>query len=128
MTENKRIYDRVIDPRVKVIYKPFNLAAKEEEVNALNIGIGGLGLPCRHRLKVGTILEISIMLPEDNEPILGLAKTAWQDGKKSISKNYSEYYSTGLRFIKLGIANRKRLSKYISLQLKAQNQAADNQP
>lgn len=114
--DEKRRYYRIKDSKIAVLYKAMD-SDVEHTVSILDISGGGMRLPIEGRLKPGTILEISIQLPGENLPFLGVAKVIWQEAKITKTKEGQDYYETGIEFIRLGIQNRKCLVRYINAKV-----------
>ena len=115
--DDRRKYYRVRDERVKVIYKALDPLSKEHKVPTVDISAGGMCLALNEKIKLQTMLEISILLPDDNGPLLGLAKVIWQKEKMTQDKRGLSYYETGVGYLKLGFQNRKRIAQFISSRL-----------
>ena len=121
--DDRRKYYRVRDERVKVIYKALDPSSKERKVPTVDISAGGMCLALNEKIKLQTMLEISILLPDDNGPLLGLAKVIWQKEEMTRDKRGLSYYETGVGYLKLGFQNRKRIAQFISSRL-AQNRSS----
>lgn len=115
--DDRRKYYRVKDDRVKVIYKAMDPLSKEHKVSTVDLSAGGMCLALNEKIKLQTLLEISIILPDDNEPLLGLAKVVWQKEEMTRDKSGRSYYETGVGYLKLGFQNRKRIAQFISSYL-----------
>lgn len=115
--DDRRKYYRVKDERVKVIYKAMDPLSKEHKVPTVDLSAGGMCLALNEKIKLQTLLEISIILPDDNEPLLGLAKVVWQKEEMTRDKSGRSYYETGVGYLKLGFQNRKRIAQFISSYL-----------
>ena len=76
--DDRRKYYRVSDERVRVIYKAMDPLSKEHKVPTVDISAGGICLALNEKIKLQTMLEINIILPDENGPLLGLAKVVWQ--------------------------------------------------
>lgn len=116
----KRKYARIPDG-ARVVYKVMGVKG-EHLTPALDIGSGGLRLPLLEKIKPGTLLELNILLPDNQEPFFGLVKAVWQSPKAAQGKNGETYYETGIEFIKVGLKNRRRIVKYIIGYAKKNNQ------
>lgn len=116
----KRKYARIPDG-AKVVYKVMGVKG-EHLTPALDMGSGGLRLPLQEKVKPGTLLELNILLPDNQEPFFGLVKAVWQSPAATQGKNGETYYETGIEFIKVGLENRRRIVKYISGYAKKNNQ------
>ena len=118
--DDRRKYYRVKDERVKVIYKAMDPLSKEHKVPTVDISAGGICLALNEKIPLQTMLEINILLPDNNGPLLGLVKVVWQKEEMTQDKSGRSYYETGVGYIKLGFQNRKRIAQFISSRL-AQN-------
>lgn len=99
------------------MYKAMTSSSKEHTVPIVDISAGGICLALNEKIKRDTILEINILLPDNNGPLLGLAKVIWQKEEMTREKSGLTYYETGVGYLKLGFQNRKRIAQFISSQL-----------
>jgi hypothetical protein len=115
----KRKYERIPDG-ARVVYKVMGVKG-EHQTPALDMGTGGLRLNLQEKLDPGTLLELSISLPDDKEPFFGLVKAVWQNPSASKDKNGLTVYETGIEFMKVGLENRRRIVKYVTDYAKKNN-------
>ncbi len=119
--DNKRKYFR-LKQEVIVSYK---VSGQEpvREIRALDVGAGGVCLPLSERIKSGTVLELSLLLPNDKEPLVIPAKIAWQT-RMVKNKSGRNYYETGVEFLKMDLKDRLQLIHYVHTGIKQSNKAA----
>lgn len=115
MIERRR-YRRLRDG-VRVIYKMLGVMG-EYDLPALDVGGGGLCLPLRKRIKIGTHLELGLFLPQDKEPFFCLARVVWQMPDPTKTKDGKDCYETGVEFLKLNLKDRMRIIRYIHRQIR----------
>lgn len=111
----KRKFERIKDG-AKVIYKVMGVKG-EYPLQVIDMGAGGLKLPLYEKVSRGTLLELHISLSGEAEPFFGLAKVIWQDLKLKKDTKGVPCYETGVEFIKVGIANRKRIVRFIKAHI-----------
>jgi general secretion pathway protein E len=84
-------------------------AAREEEFSrTTNISAGGILFVSQEQLSIGTLLELSIVLPDGQEPVVCLSRVvrvenAGQEG----------FYNIAVCFLDITSGQRARLSKYV---------------
>lgn len=83
---------------------------KEDNIYAVgqDISLGGVRILIDRKLSVGNILELKMVMPFFTEPIIVFAEVVWQQAK---SRETSNHYETGLRFIKINIQNKKKIKE-----------------
>ncbi|MEK6568176.1 MAG: PilZ domain-containing protein [Candidatus Omnitrophota bacterium] len=112
----KRIFARIKN-EIKISYKIMG-SSGEGEANTMDISGGGLRLPVYEKVKPETLVELNIFLPSQDAPFYGLAKVIWQSPVAVKGKGGKNFFETGLKFIKVGINNRKQIVRYINSLVK----------
>jgi len=82
-------------------------ALKKFKIN--NISKEGVGILCDETLKAGDDIEMEIMIPGDNMPVLFKGEVAWV----SDSSYNNALYKSGIRFKKIRNEDRSRVLEYI---------------
>ena len=118
----KRSFPR-IKGEIRVAYKTMD-SNGEYEVRTMDISGGGLRLPMNEKAKAETLVELNIFLPSQDAPFYGLAKVIWQSRTAVKEKDGKNYFETGVKFIKVGIHNRKQIVRYINSLIKEGNNNA----
>lgn len=108
----KRSFPRIKD-EIKVSYKIMG-SSGEDEVQTMDISGGGLRLPMHEKVKPETMVELNISLPSQETPFYGLAKVIWQKPAAVKGKDGKNYFETGMKFVRVGISNRKQIVRYIN--------------
>ena len=79
----------------------------------LNIGAGGMCFALKERIKIGTVLELVLILPGEERPFYSFAKVMWQADVRKKYKDNNFYFETGIRFVRMNAKERKRLINYV---------------
>lgn len=108
---DRRKYPRLKDG-VKAIYKPMGEEG-EHNLHVLDVSAGGLRLPVKQKLELGTILELKVMIPQTDESFFVLGKVVWQSPNPTRTKAGKIYYETGVEFQKIDLKERIRLIHYV---------------
>ena len=109
--ENKRKYKRT-DKGIKFIFK-FLYKKGEKELLCLDIGAGGMSFALKERIKIGTVLELVLILPGEERPFYCFAKVSWQADVRKKYKDNNFYFNTGIRFVRMNAKERKKLIRYV---------------
>ena len=108
----KRSFPR-IKGEVSIVYKIMG-SNEEGEIRAMDISGGGVRLPIKEKVKPETLVELNISLPSQEAPFYGLAKVVWQSPTAVKGKNGKNYFETGIKFIRVGLHNRRQIVRYIN--------------
>ncbi len=109
--KNRRKYKR-IRGGIKFIFK-FLHKKGEEELLSFDVSAGGVSVPLKERIKVGTDLELALILPGESTPFCCIAKVAWQADNPKKGEKGDPYFDTGLSFIRMNPNERKQLIHYV---------------
>lgn len=101
-----------LEKDIKVVYKVIDKLG-EYEISTRDMGGGGLNLLLNERLEQGTLLELSITLPEEKQPFFALVKVAWQKSEPTVTKDSKIYYETGVEFLKLDLKHRLSIIHHV---------------
>ena len=112
----KRSFTR-IKGAIRVAYKIMG-SSGEYEVHTMDMSGGGFRLPMNEKAKPETLVELNISLPSQDTPFYGLAKVAWQSPTAVKGKDGKNYFDTGVKFIRVGLNNRKQIVRYINSLIK----------
>ena len=115
----KRSFLRIKE-KIKVAYKIMG-SNGECEVRTTDISGGGFRLPMNEKAKPETLVELNISLPSQDAPFYGLAKVVWQSPTAVKRKDGKNYFETGVKFIRVGLNNRKQIVRYINSLIKEGN-------
>ena len=107
---NRRQYIRV-GLSLMVSYSVFDAAGKKDkDLIAGDISGGGIRLPLREKLAVGTLLDMQLEFVDEKKKILLEAKIAWVKPNPS-SKEYP--YEAGVEFVNIDSIERNMVSNCI---------------
>ena len=115
----KRSFLRIKE-KIKVAYKIMG-SNGECEVRTTDISGGGFRLPMNEKAKPETLVELNISLPSQDAPFYGLAKVVWRSPTAVKRKDGKNYFETGVKFIRVGLNNRKQIVRYINSLIKEGN-------
>lgn len=89
---------------------------KEDNIYAVgqDISLGGVRILIDRKLSIGAILELKMVLSFFAAPIIVFAEVVWQQAK---SREISNHYETGLRFIKINIQNKKKIKEALIISI-----------
>lgn len=110
----KRRYYRLKDG-VKVEYKVTE-AFRAQDLQALDMGGGGIRVEILERLIQGTPVEVKLHLPGGKEVCSATGKVAWQLPKKT--RFGKDFYETGIEFIRMNLKDRLMVIHYVHTGLK----------
>lgn len=102
---------------VKVIYKFMGVIGERKD-DVVDISQGGIRLLLKEKTNPGTLLELSLFLPQDPGPFFALAKIAWQAEKRKLASDKQLYYETGVEFLKMDLHCKMLIIEYIHNGLK----------
>jgi hypothetical protein len=114
--KEKRKFPRLKDG-AKVICKFFGVAGETEE-EAIDISQGGIRILLKEKANPGILLELGVLLPQEPDPFYALAKVVWQAEKRKLAPDKQLYYETGVEFIKMDMAHKILMIRYIYGRLK----------
>lgn len=97
----RRKYMRFNAP-MDVEYKTLTLNPIFGQALAKDLSREGLCVQAKHKLPVGTTIEISLNVPGDNLPVFATGKVAWADGLEA-----------GLRLTKISHKDRARVLEHV---------------
>ena len=104
--EEKRKFLR-IDARCEVTHRILTEAEYEKSVTK-NISGGGILFECNELIPIGSLLEISIKIPDITRRIKAMGKTT------RIEEKTPNKYEVGLRFTKIKSSDQSNIIKYVS--------------
>ena len=108
-----------IDEQLRVTYQVIYPPDGHGGSSSKNISEGGICLPTQQRLQAGMILELSIHITEDANPIVATGEVIWLRDKEE-----SRFpYSMGLKFVKIDPADRDKVFEYIRKKTKSNKNA-----
>ncbi|MCD6227857.1 MAG: PilZ domain-containing protein [Candidatus Omnitrophica bacterium] len=110
MIERRR-YRRIKDG-VRVIFKILHKKG-EVELDAINVGSGGICVPLGEKVNPDTLIEIGLILPGEKKPFYVFAKVRWQAKLPKRDERGNLYFSTGVMFLKMSREERRKLIQYI---------------
>lgn len=106
--KERREYIRLSET-LKIVYKVIAPAGGQEGSFTEDISGGGIRFSLGHHLKLGTVLELSLHLPEQNKPIVTTGEVVWMREKNDIKLPYT----VGIKFIKIDPFDRGKILNYI---------------
>ena len=114
--EERRRYVR-LDTRLRINYRVLPQSPTRENSETLDIGGGGIRIFLTAPLKVGTLLELEIFLPEEATPVRCQGKVVWVEefaiyqGTREERKDVE----AGVEFSDIAPQDRDRIIKYVIL-------------
>jgi c-di-GMP-binding flagellar brake protein YcgR len=105
----RRRYIRV-GMQISVSYVVFDEVRESKVSIAKDISGGGMRLPLKEKLTVGTLLELQLELLKQNKTIVLEAKVVWIKPHPE-DKDYP--YEAGIEFLGIGAVQRSMISNYI---------------
>lgn len=84
----------------------------EEEIQSIDISAGGFCLGLNRALKIDSVLELIVHLPDKGKSFFCMGRVVWQ-GKARKDERGKRFYETGLQFSDLDLKNRLRLIYYV---------------
>ncbi|MFH1900790.1 MAG: ATPase, T2SS/T4P/T4SS family [Candidatus Omnitrophota bacterium] len=113
----RRVFPR-LDKKIPIHYRLFSSQESTELLSKVvftkNLSAGGILFEASQSLTVGSILEVTIELPKQEEPIICLVRVI----RVSLPQKL-DIYDTAIIFLDISSADRQKLSKYIHQQEKS---------
>ncbi|MDD5495543.1 MAG: PilZ domain-containing protein [Candidatus Omnitrophica bacterium] len=111
MTERRRFlrFDTALNALCEIVSDKNKRSSKVK-----NLSKEGALLLLDKQLAEGSPINLSLDVPGDNVPVFATCEVAWQ--KKYEPAKKEVLYETGVRFKKIGSADRGKLFEYIYLQ------------
>ena len=109
MEREKRKFQR-LQGSVDLFYTVLNGIPKQRKPEITDVSREGLKLCGYNHLKIGDILELKIMVPGIDRPIVAFAEKIWA------AKREDEKYNTGMRFTRISDLDRSMLIDYVYQQ------------
>ena len=106
--KERREYIRLGDS-LKIMYKIISPPGAQRGGYTEDISGGGIRFSLDHYLKVGTVVELSLSIPEQESPIQATGEVVWLREKKDMKAPYS----VGIKFIKIDPFERGKILNYI---------------
>lgn len=91
-------------------------AAETKSTQSKNISVGGICIIALEKMPVGSTLNLNFFLPDDKKIIKAKGKIAWSK-EFSIGSDNNKAYDLGIEFIQIAKSDRKRIDKYVGMQL-----------
>ena len=82
-------------------YSIIGKAALSETSFAKDIGAGGVCIFISEEMETGTLLSLSIYLPNVEEPIKAKGKVIWKRLSSFLSGQEKKHYDTGVEFLEI---------------------------
>jgi c-di-GMP-binding flagellar brake protein YcgR len=83
-----------------------------------DLGGGGIRLFVNKKVKIGTLVELGLILPHEEQIFFSLGEVVWQMKDATKTQRGENLYETGVKFINLDIAHRMRLIRFIYKKLR----------
>lgn len=115
--EERRSYVR-LDISVDVKYK---IIPKNEPVmsgTTSDISAGGFRFFSKDKLEPGTKLNLEIVLPDQEKPVMAKGEVVWAEEFSILSENVTPVFETGVKFMGIAEKDRSNIGQYIFGQLK----------
>lgn len=109
--ERKRKYLR-LEGNTGIILKFCN-GQGEEEMPLSNVSAGGARVFLNREIEAGMSVKLNLKLPTDNNFFFVLGKIIRCERSLKKDNQGKCYFELGIKFLKMGIADRKNLIKYI---------------
>jgi len=109
--KERRKYRRV-NTGIKLIFKLMGIKG-EVTLPTLDLGGGGIRLFLNKKVKIGTMVELGLMLPSEEQIFFSLGEVVWQIVDVVKNKRGEDGYVTGIKFLKLSISHRMRLIRFV---------------
>jgi c-di-GMP-binding flagellar brake protein YcgR len=114
--KERRKYRRV-KVGVKLVYKLLGIKG-EVTLPTADLGGGGIRLFVNKKVKTGTIVELGLILPHEEQIFFSLGEVVWQVRDVTRIQRGEDFYETGVKFLNLGLAHRMRLIRFIHDKIK----------
>jgi c-di-GMP-binding flagellar brake protein YcgR len=109
--EEKRNFPR-LDTRVEVKYRVLLEPEKRSSAESIDLSMGGLRIVLTQSLKIGTLMELEVKVPEYALPIYAMGRVAWIE-TVPVGEISGGNYETGIEFLRLDDFDRSRLNEYL---------------
>ena len=104
-----------LDTRLNLSYKIVGTAKLGKSLTK-DISGGGVRFLAEHALTPGTRLEVTLRLPERDEPVRFLGEIVWSKPRSSLGKSlHSDASEVGLRFVEIIPAERTLIMQHVGL-------------
>lgn len=107
----QRIFTRIPD-KIRVKYK-LKGEDEEKETLCLDVSGGGVCLNLKEKLPPKSYLELILILPKGERLYCSLAEICSQKYNRK-----EGYYETGIRFLRMGIPDRRGFIRYIHSKIR----------
>lgn len=111
LRKEKRKFMRV-DASVKIGYRNLGSESIGERSATRNLSASGVEILMEEKFPLGVLIELEIKLPEQEEALFVIGRVVRQD-LISNTANGTDVYNTGIEFVRINVANRRRLIRYV---------------
>ena len=115
--EERRQFAR-LDTRIEVAYRALKAAPSQRTVMK-NVSAGGVCIFVEKELAPGTVLNISMTLPDRRAPLTFTGEIVWSEAYEIISKTqHKRSVEAGVRFVDINPKALEALMQYVILTVK----------
>lgn len=114
--KERRKYRR-IKTEIKLVFKLLGIQG-EVTLPTADLGAGGIRLFVHKKVKIGTMVELGLILPHEEQIFFSLGEVVWQVRDAIRARRGEDCYETGIKFLNLGITHRMRLIRFIHEKLR----------
>jgi len=104
-----------LDSSLPIKYRRLDEKASFDKALTKNISGSGICIELKEVLAPGTRIQLEINLPNESKPIFFIGEVVWQD---KISSSPHGSLATGIRYIKIGLTQRQKITNYIINQFR----------
>ena len=83
---------------------------KVYQATTSDLGTGGLAILCKRSLRLGSMVELDLILDPKGSQVKSLTRVVWT---KKVSRASAVYYRAGLRFLAMHDRNVKKITEFI---------------
>lgn len=111
LVEERRKFIR-LQISVEVKYSLLKLEPHQQLATSKNIGSGGICIMADDPLKLGNLLKLEIILPQDPPVIFAVGKVVWTKSFSILGEERNRY-EVGIQFLDIGEKDQVRIKKYV---------------
>jgi len=115
--KDKRKYPRLsfgADVRYEVVRGPSRI---DRESQSRNISAGGICLMFSDKLRVGTLLNMTFLLPDEDRSVTARGRVAWSEKLAIYSQEPTDSWDCGIEFTDISAGDREKISRHVITQI-----------
>jgi c-di-GMP-binding flagellar brake protein YcgR len=115
---NKRKFPRLsinVEVKYRILSTPSPIAPR---TRTRNISEGGLCIMILEKVTIGTLLNLKIVLPDTDQPIIATGKVLWIDEFTIYSTEAYTFYECGVEYVNIVPQDQENICHYVMCNIK----------